>query len=553
MDSRINFANTAYDRTDKYNGGFLKGSQTQDNLLIITSCIQKQLCKGRKLYVAFIDFKKAFNFVSHNILFYKLLKSGISGRFFNLIRNMYSKIKGVIKVNNRLYDTISDECGTNQGGPLSPNMFRYMLNDLRDFLNTSYGINIDDELLVHLLWADDLVIMSDSPEGLQHQLNALHVFCSHYQMIVNELKTKIMVFGNSKEELHFIFNNKSLEIVKEYKYLGVIFNSVCNIRGNLFKNMWPFIAKKGSRAYFCNFQQVSSIGQLTPNVYLQLFDSYVVPVLGYASEIWCNTVEIPCVERVQLRFLKYLLHVKDSTCTTAVLGESGRYPIYVTHLFKLIKYWCRIVSLNKNSLVRKAYDMLKSYTLMGYNTWSTKVQKALTSLGLKDYWYNEDVDKEFLSSVKSRLYNNYESVWCANIKNFPILRLYRLFKTSFSIESYLLQIRDVKLRRLLSKFRLSSHMFCIEKGRHYKPKIPVQERLCIMCNLNVVEDEVHVLLQCPLYTEQRVRLFTNICLLFPNLLCDNIDTTFINIMSCNNSKIQFSLAKYLDKVFKIRF
>ena len=55
---------------------------------------------------------------------------------------MYSQIKGVIKVNNMLYDTISDECGTNQRGPLSPNMFRYMLKDLRDLLNTSYDINI---------------------------------------------------------------------------------------------------------------------------------------------------------------------------------------------------------------------------------------------------------------------------------------------------------------------------------------------------------------------------------------------------------------------------
>ena len=39
MDSRINFVNTAYDRIDKYNAGFLKGSQTQGNLLVITLCI----------------------------------------------------------------------------------------------------------------------------------------------------------------------------------------------------------------------------------------------------------------------------------------------------------------------------------------------------------------------------------------------------------------------------------------------------------------------------------------------------------------------------------
>ena len=97
-----------------------------------------------------------------------------------------------------LYDTISDVCGTTQGRPLSPNMFRYMLtNNLTDFLNTSYGTSIDDERLLHLRWADDLVIMSDTPKGLQHRLNGLYVLCSHYQMIDNEMKTKIMVYGNS--------------------------------------------------------------------------------------------------------------------------------------------------------------------------------------------------------------------------------------------------------------------------------------------------------------------------------------------------------------------
>jgi hypothetical protein len=194
LDNRINFVNEAFKKTDKYNGGFLKGSHTQDNLLIIDACIEKQLNTGKRLYIAFVDFKKAFNYVNHNILFYKLIKTGMSGRFVNLLRNMYSKIKGVVKVNNKLYETIDDECGTNQGGPLSPNMFRYMLADLKMYLDAECGINLDTELLIHLLWADDLILTSDSPQGLQKQLDGLFKFCAKFQMIVNELKTKIMIF-----------------------------------------------------------------------------------------------------------------------------------------------------------------------------------------------------------------------------------------------------------------------------------------------------------------------------------------------------------------------
>ena len=168
LDQRINFINEAFQKTDCYNGGFLKDSRTQDNLFILTSCLQKQLLTGQKVYLAFVDFKKAFNYDNHYILIYKLLKHGMSGRFVSLMKDMYSTIKGIIKVNNKIYiDTVDDLCGTNQGGPLSPNMFRCMLSDLKEYLDEHFGICLDDEILLHLLWADDLVLMASSPDGLQ--------------------------------------------------------------------------------------------------------------------------------------------------------------------------------------------------------------------------------------------------------------------------------------------------------------------------------------------------------------------------------------------------
>ena len=131
LDNRINFVNEVFEKNDKYNGGFSKGSMVQDNLLTIYGCIQKQMCQGKNLFIAFVDFKKAFNFVNHKVLFYKLIKAGINGRILKLLRNMYGKLKARVKVNQCLYEWIIDKSGTNQGGPLSPNMFKYLLADLR--------------------------------------------------------------------------------------------------------------------------------------------------------------------------------------------------------------------------------------------------------------------------------------------------------------------------------------------------------------------------------------------------------------------------------------
>ena len=175
-----------------------------------------------------VDLKKAFNFVSHSVLFYKILKSGLAGRCVRLLRDMYTKIQARVKVENLLYEWVKDLSGTNQGGPLSPNMFRFMLSDLSEYLDAMDGIVLADEVISHILWADDLVLMSDSQEGLQRQLNGLFKFCSRFQMVVNQTKTKVMVFGKgSKNTNNFTFNGEQLEIVKEYKYLGVIIIKQC--------------------------------------------------------------------------------------------------------------------------------------------------------------------------------------------------------------------------------------------------------------------------------------------------------------------------------------
>jgi hypothetical protein len=140
---------------------------------------------------------------------------------------MYSKIRAKVKLGNWMYEWIDDECGTNQGGPINTNMFKNMLDDLRDFLDIEHGIVVSEEqIIVHMLWADDLILLADSAKGLQRHLDGLYKFCSKYQLIVNSVKTKIMIFGKPAPESSntFMFNGKLLVITDCYKNLGVIFN-----------------------------------------------------------------------------------------------------------------------------------------------------------------------------------------------------------------------------------------------------------------------------------------------------------------------------------------
>ena len=64
------FVNEAFGILDKFNGGFLKGSTTADNIFIINTVIHRQLMKGESLFVCFVDYAKAFDRVNRHILFY---------------------------------------------------------------------------------------------------------------------------------------------------------------------------------------------------------------------------------------------------------------------------------------------------------------------------------------------------------------------------------------------------------------------------------------------------------------------------------------------------
>ena len=71
--------------------------------------------------------------------------------------------------------------------------------DIGEYLNKSFGVCIEEIIIVHLLWADDLILISDSIQRLQKQLNGLLIYCSKNLMVANEVKTKYMIFGTRED------------------------------------------------------------------------------------------------------------------------------------------------------------------------------------------------------------------------------------------------------------------------------------------------------------------------------------------------------------------
>ena len=79
--------------------------------------------------------------------------------------------------------------------------------DLDVYLKKEVGICIGETIVAHLLWADDLMLFSNTEKGLKKQLDGLKLFSANNKMIVNETKTKLMIFGKDYTG-NVLFNNK---------------------------------------------------------------------------------------------------------------------------------------------------------------------------------------------------------------------------------------------------------------------------------------------------------------------------------------------------------
>ena len=135
--------------------------------------------------------------------------------------------------------------------------------------------------------------------------------------------------------------------------------------------------------------------------------------------------------------------------------------------------------------------------------WSSKVRDILNNSGFADVWlFPESVCvKIFLPLLKTRLRDQYIAEWRTCVAGSSSLYLYKELKQVFEKSAYLDILNNNKYRNTIAKIRLSSHKLCIETGRHQN--IVRNQRKCLLCNLNDLEDEYHFILICPFYTHFR--------------------------------------------------
>ena len=182
----------------------------------------------KALYIAFIDFKQAFDRIRHKDLLLKLLRTGVSNKLYGLIKYMYTNITLNVQSGDGKFISLSfiSLLGVRQGDNLSPTLFNIFVNDIPNlFDDTCKPVQVGYMNISCMLYADDLIILSETFEGLQTAINNLESYCDQWGLTVNSKKTKFMTTKvNSSENKELLYKNEPIELVKCAKYLGIEFS-----------------------------------------------------------------------------------------------------------------------------------------------------------------------------------------------------------------------------------------------------------------------------------------------------------------------------------------
>ena len=135
--------------------GFRKGYGTTYHIFNLKRLIDLYLFRGRKLFCASVDYKKAFDSVNRTYLWRKLLCTNIDGKMLKIIHCLYANAKSAVRIGNLKSGSFSSNIGVRQGENLSPVLFSLFLNDLSEIISHAYnGLNNVSDM-AHILLSND--------------------------------------------------------------------------------------------------------------------------------------------------------------------------------------------------------------------------------------------------------------------------------------------------------------------------------------------------------------------------------------------------------------
>ena len=283
-------------------GWFRAGRSCNDQIFAVRQVVEKTIEKDRVLYMAFVDLEKAYDNVNRIKLWKVLEEYDVKGRLLKAVQAMYEDGKASVRVGDRESEWFGVHKGVRQGCTLSPWLFNVYVDkvarEAREKFVSEVKLSTGDVGM--LLFADDMVIMAESEEGLQSNLKVLSEAMDRWDLKVNWMKTKVMRVARKRDSCEVSIGDQVIEQVDEMKYLGVMISS----DGRMEKEIEARIAM-ATRLVGGMGDTVVSRRELSKGTKLKVVNATMMPSLLYGCEVWSLTKQQQGrVQATQMRVLR---------------------------------------------------------------------------------------------------------------------------------------------------------------------------------------------------------------------------------------------------------
>ena len=277
--------------------GFRSNRSCVTNLIEMLDTVTAALDENAIVDIAFLDFSKAFDKVSHPLLIRKLYGYGVRGRLLKWICSFLNGRSQQVKVSNSLSRKVTVSSGVPQGSVLGPLLFIVFINDLPDVLPCIAKLFADDTKLANIIRNDMDV------DNLQMALDNLYRWSIENKLPFNPEKCQVLSFSKQISQnlrVPYRLGDSIIKFAFQENDLGVLLTTNLDSGAHVSKIIIKANAVLGvlKRTFL----------HADDELLLLLYKSLVRPLLEYAVQVWCPSKQkdIKRIEAVQRRATRLL-------------------------------------------------------------------------------------------------------------------------------------------------------------------------------------------------------------------------------------------------------
>lgn len=327
---------------------------------------------------------------------------------------------------------------------------------------------------------------------LQNMIDALYAYFNKWCLKINLDKSKVMIFrtcSRVSRDLSWKFGDSMIEVVNEYKYLGIILTFNLSFKKHL-------ESKLASSKTAINASWLSYIHhpKITFSNKLKIFNTAAKSIMFYGAQVW-GFLKFEEVEKLLRFFIKKMLYLPKNTPNYMLHIETGISSLFLDTLNLHFSYIGKVLKLNSNRLPR----ILAEETIRQNSFWFPHWRSICSEIG---YTFNVDTwsthfhyhHNYILESLRLREYESF----IASARNSQFHDLYPIL--NYGAIPYFLDSNAAHLVSLIFKAR-GGLLNLNARAFHQNTN------LCTICNSNEQENTYHLLGSCPIFSGYRLNFF----------------------------------------------